>query len=174
MTRKDTKIAVFSGFIGIIFTTVYDLIKSKPVLSTFWNGLKWIWINVFEFELTVWQILLGLGILILIFYTLSLINNNEETIKNRNPWLSYERDKIHNLNWSWDWEKDTRDGKWTITDLRPICDSCGTKMHFSNSSWSSEYAECPRCELKCYEQKDIRKIEAVIIDNIKRGIYPQK
>ena len=173
MTKKDTKIAIFSGFIGIVFTAIYDLINSKPILSTFWDGLKWVWKNIFEFELTVWQILLGLGILILILYLLSLRNNDDGIVENGFDWRSYNKDRIHNMNWSWYWEKNVLDGKWNVKDLRPVCNSCGTKMHFSNSSWSSEYAECPRCESKFHEQKDISKIEAVIIDNVQRGIYPK-
>lgn len=173
MTKKDIKITIFSGFVGIIFTAIYDLIKSKPILSTFWNGLKWIWRTIFEFKLTIWQILLILGILILILYILSYRNKDDEILESEFNWRLYNKDIIHDMNWSWYWEKNILDGKWYIKDLRPVCNSCGTKMHFSNSSWSSEYAECPRCELKYHDQKDIKKIEAVIIDNVDRSIFPE-
>jgi len=172
LTKKDTKITIFSGFVGIVFTAIYDVIKSKPILSTFWNGLKWIWKNIFEFELTVWQVLLGFGVLILILYLLSL-RNSDGVLENGFDWRSYNKDRIHNMSWSWYWDKNPLDGKWNVKDLKPICNSCGTKMHFDNSSWSSVYAECPRCESKYHEQKDLTKIESVIIDNVQRGIYPK-
>ena len=171
MTKKDIKIAIFSAFAGIIFTAIYDLIKSKPILSTFWNALKWVWKNIFEFQLTVWQIILGLGFLILILYLLSKREN--EAGENQIEWLSYVNDNIHNVKWSWFWEKSVLDGKWSVKDLRPICNSCGTKMHLNNTSWEKKIADCPRCEKILYEHKDLAKVESVIIDNIQRGIYPK-
>lgn len=172
MTKKDVKIAIFSAFAGIVFTAIYDLIKSKPILSTFWNGLKWIWNNIFEFQLTVWQILLGIGILILVLYVLA---KREDGIQgNQFDWRSYVRDRIHDMNWSWFWEKNILDGKWNVKDLRPVCDSCGTKMHLNDSyGWDRKFADCPRCGKVYTDRKDLTKIEAVIIDNVQRGIFPR-
>ncbi|WP_370425302.1 hypothetical protein [Tenacibaculum dicentrarchi] len=78
------------------------------------------------------------------------------------------------MNWSWFWEKNILDGKWSVKDLRPLCDSCGTKMHLNNSNeWGKKFADCPRCG-KVYDgRKDLTKIEAVIIDNVQRGIFPK-
>ena len=172
MTKKDIKIAIFSAFAGVVFTAIYDLIKSKPILSTFWNGLKWIWKNIFEFEITVWQIILGIIVLILILYFLSKREN--ETPKNQLDWRNYTKDRIHNMTWSWYWEENLY-GKWDVKDLRPICDSCGTKMKLENSYNNSyEFADCPRCGRIYNERKDLEKIHAVIIDNIQRRIYPKE
>ncbi len=173
MTKKDIKIAVLGAFASIVFTAIYDIAKSKPILSTFWDFLKWAWNNVFEFKFSVWQILIGLVLLYLILYLLSLKNGKET--QNQVLWTSYKEDNIQNMKWSWNWEKDFLTGKWQIEDLRPVCDSCGTKMHLKNSfnNWEP-FAECPRCDKKFKGQKDLKKVEAVIIDNVQRGIYPNK
>lgn len=78
-----------------------------------------------------------------------------------------------NMTWSWFWEKNILDGKWNVKDLRPICDSCGTKMHLNDSTWDRKFADCPRCGKEYHDRKDLTKVEAVIIDNVQRGIYPK-
>lgn len=172
MTRKDKKIAVFSAFAGIVFTAIYDLIKSQPILSTFLNWLKWIWKNIFEFQITVWQVLLLISILIFTLYLLSKQRNN--TPENKIDWLNYTKDKIHGMIWSWFWEKNPLNGKWNIKDLRPICDSCGTKMKIDDRFHYMKFAECPRCNKIYNDRKDLEKIEAIIIDNVQRGIFPKE
>jgi predicted RNA-binding Zn-ribbon protein involved in translation (DUF1610 family) len=78
------------------------------------------------------------------------------------------------MNWSWFWEKNILDGKWNVKDLRPVCDSCGTKMHLNDSySYDRKFADCPRCGKIYSDRKDLTKIEAVIIDNVQRGIFPR-
>ena len=170
--KSEYKLAIFGGFIGVVFTAVYDLIKEKPILSTLLNILKWIWFNIMEFEVTVWQIIVGLITIIFILYLFSL--KKEFPINNFDDWFSYENDTIHNVQWNWQWEKNPLTGKWNVNDLRPICHSCGTKMHLEESSWSSKFADCPRCGTEYYDRKDLRKIEAVILDNVRRGIYPKQ
>ncbi|WP_417590336.1 hypothetical protein [Owenweeksia hongkongensis] len=172
LTKKDVKIAIFSAFLGIVFTAIYDLIKSKPILSTFWNILKWTWINIFEFQLSVWQVFTGLGVLVFLFYLFSKKQNKIE--KNQFTLLDYIEDNIHGMTWSWFWEKNLLNGKWNVNDLRPKCDNCGTKMHLIPSSgiWNEPFAECPRCGKTYNQSKDLAKIEAVIIDNVHREIYP--
>jgi len=168
LTKKDIKIAIFSAFAGIVFTAIYDLIKSKPILSTFWNGLKWIWINIFEFEVTIWQIMLGI---LTLFFILYLLSKRESKIpENQFDWRDYTKDKIHNMTWSWFWEENFLNQKWNIKDLRPICDSCGTKDNYR----SNKFADCPRCGKIYKERKDLEKIEAIIIDNVQRGIFPKE
>ncbi len=172
MNNKEVKIAIIGAFAGIVFTALYDLFKSKPILSTLWNWLRWIWNNIFEFELTFWQIILGIVVLIIISNFLK--NRKSLSQEFQMYWGSYCKDKIHDMNWSWYWEKDPLSGKWSINDLRPVCDSCETKMHLNdNNSWDKKFADCPRCGQVYNERKDLRKVEAVIIDNLERGIFPK-
>lgn len=171
MTKKDIKIAIFSAFAGIVFTAIYDLIKSKPILSTFWKGIIWIWKNIFEFELKVWQIILVVLLLMFILYLLSKRKNKSPEIQF--DWRDYTKDTIHNITWSWFWEKNPLYGKWNIKDLRPLCDSCGTKMKLEDSYNRDKFAECPRCGNVYTKQKDLEKIEAIIIDNVQRDIFPK-
>ena len=174
LTKKEVISTIFGGFIGILFTAIYDIIKSKPILSTLWDTLKWIWKNVFEFQLAIWQVLITLAITLIVRQMILRLKGDvvyeDEIYEDEIDWLSYTKDEIHGMNWSWSWDKSYLE-KWSVKDLRPLCDSCGTKMHLDESYYSRVYAECPRCERTYNEHKELRKIEAVIIDNIQRGIY---
>lgn len=177
MTKKEIISTVFAGFVGIVFTALYDIIKSKPILSTFWDVLKWIWRNVFSYEVTIWQIIIFIVVSLIIRRIVLVIKGEDDELDNdikidedEPDWVYYIKDKIHGINWEWYWRKDYS-GKWSVDDLRPVCDSCGTKMQVDNSPYSRVYAECPRCNKKYGEHRDFSKIEAVIIDNVHRGLY---
>ena len=171
--NNEYKIAIFSALISIIFTAIYDFIKEKPFLSTFWNIIKWIWNNIFEFQIRIWQILL-LSILLLIIrkIIISFQRIKKGTIKqNESDWLNYTEEIIDGLKWRWKWIKNPLTHKWNIDDLTIACSKCGTSMHLDESYVYGKTAECPRCENHIKNYKDIIKIESIIIDNVKRDMY---
>ncbi len=51
--HSEIKIAIIGAFASVIFTAIYDWVKDKPVLSTFKNICKWLWKNIFQFEIKV-------------------------------------------------------------------------------------------------------------------------
>ncbi len=176
MTKKEIKVAVVTTVISVSGTAIYDFIKEKPVFSSLWNSVKWIWTTVFEFELKLWYFLLGLVIFVTIKRTIkskkidTVIIPSEEMI----DWLMYKEDTIDSIKWKWDWIKNPVDGNWNAKNIQPICNKCQTKMHLSKGVWYDLNSECPRCDNQYRNLKGIEKIESIIIDNVQRGFYKSK
>lgn len=162
---SEYKIAIFSGFVAIVFTAIYDWVKEKPILSSLWNVLKWLWNNIFEFEVQVWQVLMTFLILLILK---NIFNRKDKVVTNKVDWLDYKKDSFDELEWTWGWERGYNN--WNIINLRPLCPKCGTKMRMSEN-YSYNSANCPRCENYLSKVKDSTKIEAIIIDNIQRDLY---
>ena len=163
---SEYKLAIFSAFIGVIFTAIYDWVKEKPIFSTLWNSLKWIWKNIFEYELKLWVILC---ITIPLFLIRKIIKSAKPIdVPNRADWLNYTNDSIDKLEWKWRWRL-SGSNKYSIDDLKPICPKCGTSMDLTESSFS--LASCPRCDNYLTDIKNSQKIEAIILDNIDRNLY---
>lgn len=158
---------------GFILTVIYDLVKSKPILSTIWNIIKAIWSFIITFlnlELKLWWILLGIIVLILILFVIVKIDDMKNAGISNVPFLNYKNDTIQGWNWSWRWEKQY-DGKYHIVDLCPLCPKCKTPMR----DGFYDYLECPRCRHNTREyMPDLCDIETVILDNINRGLFPKE
>lgn len=170
MTKKkhsEYKIAVFGAIIGVFFTGIYDLIKALPILSTLWNTLKWIWVTIFKYEISVWQIIIAL-ICISILTALFKARNNNESEKS-SQWLKYTEDTFENLTWKWSW-RNNGFNVYIIKDLKPVCPKCGTSMSLVDV-YHTVAARCPRCDHHISELKDPEKITHIIHDNIDRNLY---
>lgn len=168
----EIKIAIIGAAFGVIFTAIYDWIKAKPVLSTFLSLCKLLWENVFQFKLSVWQVFLVLFLFFVIKIVLKKFNKKKANDSfDENHWLKYKEDIFDGVKWKWDWQKNTVTGKTNIYDLRPLCPDCETQMDIKESG-SYEFADCPRCEYILARFKSPSKVEAVIIDNVQRSIYP--
>ena len=94
--------------------------------------------------------------------------NKDESKDIKNDWLDYKNDTFHGLEWRWVWRKNT--GKWNVDDLSPVCPKCKTTMDLDNG-YSYNSATCPRCDNYLTNIKSPIKIEAIIIDNVKRDLY---
>ena len=169
MTRKDYKIAIFGGIIAILSSGVYDYIKEKPILSSLKKLFIWIWENIFDFELKVWQILAGL-ILIAAIYSIVKASRAEEKAK----FTDYRRDVIHGTEWTWGWQDNFLENKWEVTNITPLCEKCGTRMKTESGYGPELTAKCPRCENRKSGLKDRGTIEALIIDNIRQNLHLDK
>lgn len=163
---SEYKIAIFSAFIGIVFTAIYDFIKDKPILSSFFSICQWIWTNIFEFKIKIWLLLLFLTTI----YLIKRFYNYKTKTPNKADWLNYEEDTIDGIKWKWIWYKNPMSGNWTISDLKIVCNKCETSMDM-NESYPYDYAECPRCDNRKERYRSLQKIEAIIIDNVQRGLY---
>jgi len=100
---SEYKIAIVGSVAGVIATGIYDHIKEQPILSTLWSWIKWVWNNIFEYQFTVWQIILGLVILICILWIIAKIKNPDNY--NSALWLLYQKETIDWIDWTWKWEK---------------------------------------------------------------------
>jgi len=161
---SEYKIAIFGAFIGVFFTGIYDLIKEKPILSTFWNILKWIWMNFFEYKINIWQILFVLTII----YIIKKFKPKKE--KQISGFLKYKTDTFENIIWKWKWEWNPLTSEWNVKNLLPICTKCETSTQL-NESFMENFAICPRCNNRLSRLKSSDKIEAIIIDNIDRKLH---
>ena len=171
---NEYKLAIFGAFASIIFTAIYDLIKDKPLLSTLFTFVRWIWINLFEFKLRLWQ-----AVLILILYRLikKLVEKSRESSDRRNTkadWLLYTEDLFDGIKWKWGWVRNPLTNKMNINNLTIVCGKCGTSMSLDSSYTYGNNAQCPRCDNRINRYKDIQKVEAIIIDNVQRGLYPKR
>ena len=164
---SEYKIALFGAIIGIVLTAIYDLVKEKPILSSLWNIFKWIWKNIFEFTVSIWQILAVL----LLFYLIKKLKPKKET--DIPPFLKYVTDEFDEITWKWKWKWNPLTQQWNVQDLIPLCNKCGTST-LLNEEYADKYATCPRCENFMNKLKSTDKIEAIIIDNIDRKLYLNK
>jgi Ca2+/Na+ antiporter len=160
---------------GIAAVMIYDSLKQRPLLSSLVFIIKAIWkyiIVALTFKISVFWIIIAL---LLIIFVLFLLSNSKKVF---DPKLQYTTDVL--INWRWEW---TYSGRY-IQHLTPLCPSCNTIMNYRNGhSQYDKFAECPRCN-KCYatrdsqrqhtdimEFEDDKRIEMLIIDNIRKGNY---
>lgn len=171
MTRNDYKIGIFGGIIAVISSGIYDYIKEKPILTSIKNLFMWIWEQIFEFEIRIWQILIIIIILVII-NSFSKTNNTEKTTTVN--FTDYNRDTIHGTIWSWSWEHNIFENKWQVQNIIPICDKCGTRMKYEFNYGAELTAKCPRCDNRQTKLKDKEIIEALIIDNVHQNLHLDK
>ncbi|WP_316787109.1 hypothetical protein [Pedobacter frigiditerrae] len=160
---------------GIVVAIVYDSIKERPLLSSLTSILISVWkyiVLILTFKVSVFWIIITL---LLISFVLFIINNTKKVL---DPKLQYTTDVL--VNWKWEW---TYSGKY-IDNLTPLCPSCNTIMNYHNGqSQYDKFSECPRCN-KVYATResqrqhtdiiqfeDDKRIQMLIVDNIRKGNY---
>ncbi len=163
--KSEYKVALFGATLGVLFTAIYDFIKERPILTTLWNSLKWVWKNLFELKITIWQLLLALAII----YTLFKIRPKKKE-KQSPDFLNYTTDNFDEIKWKWDWKWNSITRKWHVDNLVPLCTKCETATML-NEDYIDKYSTCPRCDNFMDKLKSSEKIEAIIIDNVHRNLY---
>lgn len=171
MTKNDYKVGIFGGVIAVISSGVYDYIKEKPILSSVKSLLAWIWEQIFQFQIKIWQILIIAIILVIIYFFLQTNKTKKATTRN---FTDYNLDTIHGTVWTWSWEHNIFENKWEVQNITPICDNCGTRMKYELSYGAESTAKCPRCENRQTRLKDKEIIEALIIDNVHQNLHLDK
>lgn len=178
-TRKWLKtpagIAVGTTVLAFVLTVCYDLVKTKPVLTTVWAILQGVWrfiLSFLNFQLRVWWILLGIAGIILILYVIFRVNNLKHSETNLPPFLHYKEDRI--MNWSWEWEWEERyGGNYEIKELHPVCPHCKTPLVHSYERGG--IIKCPRCNhCEHSDIPDFDTIKVLIADNIKKRLFPNR
>ena len=162
-------IAIVSAFLPPIATLIVDAIAKKPILSTLLSVIKTIWgwiVSFLTFEIQVWWILLGIGVIILgLFIATKIYDSRQE---DGPSFLSYTEDIFGSWKWSWDWKLYKYDGKWHVEGIKAHCPDCDTPMF--HDSWEIEFS-CPRCNYRNRygdHHKHSKEVEALILDNISR------
>ena len=163
--HSEIKITLFGAAAGVVFTAIYDWIKQKPILSSFKSIIIWLWNNILEYNIAVWQIIIG----VIILLALKKILKKNITVQVKVDWLEYTQDTFSGIKWKWIW-KNNGYNVYSIKNLQPICSNCGTGMTVYED-WQENTANCPRCDNRLRNVKDLSKIKAIINDNIEREIY---
>lgn len=167
-------VGIGTTLLGFILTVIYDLVKSKPILSTIWNIIKAIWnfiIMVLNLELKLWWILLGIIVLILILLVIVKIDDVKNADASNVSFLNYKSDTIQGWKWEWSWKKNYN-GQYEIDNLYPVCDSCGTMLASKHDYQNTLY--CVRCG-KTYNGMALPNethIKIYISDTARRGLIP--
>jgi len=162
-------ISLGTAIFSLLVTMGYDYSKDKPILTTVWNILVWIWnliISILEFNLKVWWIIVTLGLFIFILY----LNNKfkqDETFKP--DFYSYREGKFKRWKWSWGWKWSQLKNAWIISNMRAHCPNCDTPMIEHSSTYGLSFV-CPRCDFQASNSQcdEPQKIERIILDNIDR------
>lgn len=169
--KSPAGISIGVTLLGFALTVFYDLIKTKPVLTTIWAILQSIWrfiLQCLTFQLRVWWVLLAIAGLIFVLYIAVKIDDQKHSETNKPLFLKYTKDVIMDWNWEWDWEKQY-DGNYAICHLHPICPRCNTPLIHSYIG-----GECPRCHYSAYSIiPNDGTVKLLIRDNVKKGLFPK-
>jgi hypothetical protein len=162
---------IFGIATSVIGSFVYDILRGKPILSTFIDITKSIWeftIDLLSYDLKVWWLLIIVALIILIIYLTHYFNTQDSQ---EPKFINYREDRFKNWRWTWNWKLNERNNKWSVVDLTPYCPKCGTTLLDNSTVFESTY-ECPNCDFNTgrYNQlpENVRHIEALIIDKAKR------
>lgn len=154
---------------GVLLSFVTDWIKGINWLSTLKTATKCI-INVagifLNYELKVWWVLVSIAVVGLILIIVKIF---ESKLKNDTPdFLNYTGDYVLGFMWEWDYTK-TYDGRFTISNLRPVCSKCGMRLKQGYTGYGMEM-KCLRCNAS-HSWEDHYRTDArmLIEDNIKKN-----
>lgn len=162
-------ISIGTAIFSLLLTMGYDYSKDKPVLTTIWNVIIWIWdliLTILNFNLKVWWLIVAIGLFILILYIIDKFKR-EETFKP--DFYSYREGKFKKWKWTWGWNWSQSKNAWGITDMKAHCPNCDTPMIEHSRVYGLSF-DCPRCDFRASDNQcdEPHKIERIILDNIDR------
>ena len=170
--KSPLGITIIAAFLTPVATLIVDAITKKTFFTTLLSVVKCIWswlITFLTFELKVWWVLLGAGVVIGILIIISKLYDAKH--KDSDPeFVSYKEDNFGGWKWSWRWCFNKIDKTWDIEDNSIIahCPNCETPMMHDHYETSFE---CPRCQFKTdysRKHKTSHEVKVLIIDNVKR------
>lgn len=167
-------IGIATTLLGFILSVIYDISKKYPVFSTirsFFGLICNAVVSFFSISFTVkvWWLLAAVLVLVLLRVVLKKTSEKKPQKTHSSDFLLYTKDTIQGWNWEWTYRLNGM-GQYTIDDLYPICQQCGTPL--VKGKTYSETCVCPRCNLSYKKQlPDLEDVHLLISDNIKRGLY---
>lgn len=171
MNIKEPKSQILSGLIVAGILALVQWVVKFPILNYIWQGIVWIWNNVFRIELELWLIL---GISFIVYILNRAIQKSKE--RNRNvplpEFINYTRGRFDNCQWTWSYRYNQAKHIHEIMNLTPECNICHTPAVYDYDGvlFNDYVYDCPRCDSKQrVKKKD--KVERVIIDNIEKQNY---
>ena len=172
--KSPWTISLSTALFSFLLTIAYDLLKGKELLSTIktifhvvLNGIS----AFFNFQLKVWWILLGLGIIVIAIILIIYITDNilpQKPTLDKPKFTQYTEDYFGSWRWTWEWRFSSSSGMWNIQYLVAYCPKCDTQMILD---YREEEYSCPRCGFSSLLQNGHKKryeVEALILDNVRR------
>jgi hypothetical protein len=172
-------VGLISAIITSIFATgIINAFTNHSIFNSIWDEIC----KFFSLQIgIIWVILIIAAFLALMFveylYLDELYQQKDISKKETIPKFvsEYKRDIFNGAIWKWDWRKnyygtwdlnleETCNG-WKLTGLHQCCPKDGTPLNpYSN--------QCPRCENTYPSGIDEDAMRIIIMDNVKRGLYP--
>lgn len=155
---------------GVLLSFVLDWIKGVDWLSTLKVVAKFIAdtiIFVLNFEIKVWWLLVAIALIVVgLIIFVKILDIKDKT--NPIPFLSYTKDSVLEYTWEWEYRK-TSNGKYTISNLHPVCSKCGMILKQGYTGYVMEM-QCLRCNTSQRWEDHYRDDAQMLIeDNIKRN-----
>ena len=154
---------------GVILSFVLDWIKGVDLLSTLKTVLNFIGdfiVSCLNFELKVWWLLIAVALIILGLFVMAKVSK----VKHQNAppfFLTYKKDFLLGYTWEWEYTKGY-DGKYSISNLHPICSEC--EMILKQCGSYGSQMECLRCGKTKQWTNSLRDDARMLIeDNIKKS-----
>ena len=171
--KSPWTVAIATVIMTPIVSFIFDIVKDKPIFSTIWGWIVWLWnliISFLNLNIKVWWLIIGIGVIIFILWIISNINN--EPKKSLPDFLEYKRGTLKKWTWGWEWEFDHYKKKWHVSDMHACCPQCNTRLM---EGFTHNPDKCPRCDFYAsYYFENKKEIEYLILDNIDKGNYPKK
>lgn len=161
-----------------IASAFYDKTKNIPVLAPVTQFLNFIWIDIFNFKISLYIAFIILIVTIIGVRNYWKFQNGLSDIYSSLPpeapkvdFLNWTKGSFKNWTWTWKWILNTKFNTYVVSNLIPICDKCGYKM-----KGDPGYAiyKCPNCDniyAKNYESSS--DIASIIEQKLENGDYPK-
>lgn len=151
--------------IGAIVTALLrSQVLIEGLITTAVNLLGWIK-KVLLFGIPVWLLLVGVGVLYLVFYV--LLNRSDN---NKSNFLTYNTDEIDGVKWEWEWFR-SYEGKYDISldRLIPVCKNCKGFLIQDNHFYNGFKLKCEHCNFEKRINDDLGMDQ--YLDKTKREIF---
>ncbi|MGY4540055.1 hypothetical protein ACVW0P_004497 [Mucilaginibacter sp. UYNi724] len=160
-----------------ISSAIYDHTKDIPIITPILSVFKYVWVNVFNFNIPLYLVVIAFTILIVGM-------KNYLTFKDKIPeiyaslevvkepdYINYTEGKLKKWTWTWNWKYNSISDSYSISDLVPICNRCTYKM---KGDIGFAIYTCPNCDNMYADYYELSSdIRNVILQKIERGDYPK-
>ena len=120
-----------------------------------------------NFELKIWWVLVAVSLIVVVMIVISKVLDARESNQSI-PFLNYTKDYVLDFSWEWEYQQ-TYDGKYSITNLHPVCSNCGMILKKGHTIYSLEM-KCLRCNIAYKWENDyLTDAQMLIEDNIKKN-----
>ena len=156
---------------GVLLSLALDWINGVDWLSTISTVMRFILnaaIAFLNFKIKVWWLLIVIAVIVIALFI--VVKISDVYSKDVTPtFLHYTKDNVLGFSWEWDYSK-TYDGKYTISNLHPVCTKCGMRLK-QDGSYGLEM-KCLRCNTtKDWKDSFITDAQMLIEDNIRKKYF---